>query len=119
MVPCSHCYALQPAQCGRPKKNIFDVSARPQFRRIVCIATGRAFMDDTLAAARRWYAEDLRYKVPVLRNPKLIEAFATIRREQFVGPGPWSIISDPYSDPFLTPDDDPRWLRSRDDRCES
>ncbi|UPJ62115.1 rRNA adenine N-6-methyltransferase family protein [Bradyrhizobium sp. 192] len=67
-------------------------------------------MDDTLAAARRWYAEDLGYKVPVLRNPKLIEAFATVRREQFVGPGPWSIISDPYSDPFLTPDDDPRWL---------
>ncbi|WP_256466617.1 MULTISPECIES: hypothetical protein [unclassified Bradyrhizobium] len=34
-------------------------------------------MDDTLAAARRWYAEDLGYKVPVLRNPKLIDAFAS------------------------------------------
>lgn len=67
-------------------------------------------MDDTLAAARRWYAEDLRYKVPVLRNPQLIEAFASVPREQFVGPGPWRIISDPYSDAFLTPDIDPRWL---------
>ncbi|MFH0301876.1 methyltransferase domain-containing protein [Bradyrhizobium sp. 31Argb] len=67
-------------------------------------------MDDTLAAARRWYAEDLRYKVPVLRNPQLIEAFASVPREQFVGPGPWRIISDPYSDAFLTSDTDPRWL---------
>ncbi|MBR0858437.1 protein-L-isoaspartate O-methyltransferase family protein [Bradyrhizobium liaoningense] len=68
-------------------------------------------MDDTLAAARRWYAEDLRYKAPVLRNPQLIEAFASVPREQFVGPGPWRIISDPYdNDAFLTPDADPRWL---------
>ncbi|GLR87627.1 protein-L-isoaspartate O-methyltransferase family protein [Bradyrhizobium iriomotense] len=67
-------------------------------------------MDGTLAAARRWYAEDLRYKVPVLRNPQLIDAFASVSREQFVGPGPWRIISDPYSDAFLTPDTDLRWL---------
>lgn len=67
-------------------------------------------MDDTLAAARRWYAEDLRYKVPILRNPQLIEAFASVPREQFVSPGPWRIISDPYSDAFLTPDTDLRWL---------
>ncbi|MGY2932081.1 protein-L-isoaspartate O-methyltransferase [Bradyrhizobium sp. GM6.1] len=60
-------------------------------------------MDDTLAAARRWYAEDLRYKVPILRNPRLIEAFASVPREQFVGPGTWRIISDPYSDAFLGP----------------
>ncbi|TYL85944.1 protein-L-isoaspartate O-methyltransferase family protein [Bradyrhizobium cytisi] len=67
-------------------------------------------MDRTLAEARRWYAEDLRYKVPVLRNPHVIEAFAAVPREQFVGPGPWRIISDPYSDAFLTPDTDPRWV---------
>jgi protein-L-isoaspartate(D-aspartate) O-methyltransferase len=30
-------------------------------------------------------------------------------REQFVGPGPWRINPSPY-EPFLTPDDDPRWL---------
>ncbi|MBW7966670.1 protein-L-isoaspartate O-methyltransferase [Bradyrhizobium sp. BR 10261] len=68
-------------------------------------------MDDTLLAACRWYAEDLRYRTPILRNPRLIEAFASVPREQFVGPGPWRIISDPYADDaFLTPDVDPRWL---------
>ncbi|MCP3477763.1 methyltransferase domain-containing protein (plasmid) [Bradyrhizobium sp. CCGUVB1N3] len=68
-------------------------------------------MDDTLAAARRWYAEDLLYKTPLLQNPQLINAFASVPRELFVGPGPWRIISDPYDNSaFLTPDTDPRWL---------
>src|SRR5690349_24687455 len=68
-------------------------------------------MDNSLAAARRWYAEDLRCRAPVLRNPHLIDAFAAVPREHFVGPGPWRIIPDPRpSDAFLTPDDDPRWL---------
>lgn len=67
-------------------------------------------MDTCLAAARRWYAEDLRYKTPVLANPELIRAFAVVPREQFVGPGPWRIIPSPYDEPFLTPDNDPRWL---------
>ncbi|HTO61397.1 MAG TPA: methyltransferase domain-containing protein [Bradyrhizobium sp.] len=66
-------------------------------------------MDDTLAAARRWYAEDLRCRAPVLRSLHLIDAFAAVPREQFVGPGPWRILPHP-SEPFLTPDDDPRWL---------
>lgn len=66
-------------------------------------------MDDILAAARRWYAEDLRCRAPVLRNLNLIDAFAAVPREHFVGPGPWRIIAHP-SEPFLTPDDDPRWL---------
>jgi protein-L-isoaspartate(D-aspartate) O-methyltransferase len=68
-------------------------------------------MDDILAAARRWYAEDLRCRAPVLRHLHLIEAFAAVPREDFVGPGPWRIISDPRPhDAFLTPDDDPHWL---------
>lgn len=68
-------------------------------------------MDDKLAAARRWYAEDLRYKTPILQNPRLIEAFARVPREQFVGPGPWRIVSDPHiRDGFMTADADPRWL---------
>jgi len=66
-------------------------------------------MDDSLAAARRWYAEDLRCRAPVLRDLRLIDAFAAVPREHFVGPGPWRIIAHP-SEPFLTPDDDPRWL---------
>jgi protein-L-isoaspartate(D-aspartate) O-methyltransferase len=67
-------------------------------------------MDDTLATARRWYAEDLRCKIPILRNLQLIDAFAAVPREQFVGPGPWRIIPDRISEPFRTPDDDPRWI---------
>ena len=65
-------------------------------------------MDDILAA-RRWYAEDLRCKSPVLRNLHVIDAFATVPRERFIGPGPWRIVPHPY-EPFLTPDSDPRWL---------
>ncbi|WP_407158149.1 protein-L-isoaspartate O-methyltransferase family protein [Bradyrhizobium sp. STM 3557] len=66
-------------------------------------------MDD-ISAARRWYAEDLRCKTPVLRNLHVIDAFATVPREPFVGPGPWRIIPYPYQQPFVTPDSDPRWL---------
>ncbi|MGC2774153.1 MAG: methyltransferase domain-containing protein [Bradyrhizobium sp.] len=65
-------------------------------------------MDDTMEA-RRWYAEDLRCKTPVLRNPQVIAAFAAVPRERFVGPGPWRIVPHPY-EPFVTPDSDPRWL---------
>ncbi|MGJ4940310.1 protein-L-isoaspartate O-methyltransferase family protein [Bradyrhizobium sp. HKCCYLS1011] len=66
-------------------------------------------MDD-ISAARRWYAEDLRRKTPVLRNLHVIDAFAAVPREPFVGPGPWRIIPQPYQEPFLTPDSDPLWL---------
>ena len=66
-------------------------------------------MDIALEAVRRWYAEDLRCRAPVLRNLQLIDAFAAVPRERFVGPGPWRIRPEPY-EPFLTPDDDPRWL---------
>jgi len=65
-------------------------------------------MDDTMAA-RRWYAEDLRCKTPVLRNLQVIDAFAAVPRENFVGPGPWRIVPHPF-EPFVTPDGDPRWL---------
>jgi protein-L-isoaspartate(D-aspartate) O-methyltransferase len=65
-------------------------------------------MDDMIET-RRWYAEDLRCKTPVLRSPRLIEAFAAVPREQFVGPGPWRIVPHP-NEPFVTPDSDPRWL---------
>jgi protein-L-isoaspartate(D-aspartate) O-methyltransferase len=66
-------------------------------------------MDIALAAARRWYAEDLQCKVPVLRNLQLIDAFAAVPRERFVGPGPWRILPRP-AESYFTPDDDPRWL---------
>src|SRR5262245_54613481 len=66
---------------------------------------------DDLAAVRLWYAEDLRLRTPVLRNTSVVEAFATVPRERFLGPGPWRILPDNRPDqPFTTPDDDPHWL---------
>src|SRR5215468_2520512 len=63
---------------------------------------------------RRWYAEDLKLGAPVRRNMAIVEAFAAVARERFLGPGPWRILSDrlhnPRHDYFLTPDDDPRWI---------
>jgi protein-L-isoaspartate(D-aspartate) O-methyltransferase len=67
-------------------------------------------MQDT-ATIRGWYAEDLRLRSPVLRNLSIVEAFAAVPRERFLGPGPWQILPDVRLDrPFLTPDDAPHWL---------
>jgi protein-L-isoaspartate(D-aspartate) O-methyltransferase len=65
-------------------------------------------------AQRRWYAEDLKLQAPVRRNMAIVEAFAAVPRERFLGPGPWRIlagrrIADTHGY-VLTPDDDPRWL---------
>jgi protein-L-isoaspartate(D-aspartate) O-methyltransferase len=66
---------------------------------------------DELAQLRRWFADDLRLRTPVSRNPSVIEAFAAVPRERFLGPGPWRILStDRFDQPFMTPDDAPRWL---------
>jgi protein-L-isoaspartate(D-aspartate) O-methyltransferase len=60
---------------------------------------------------RRWYAEDLRLRTPIRRNPSVADAFAAVPRERFLGPGPWKLLPDsrPH-DPFTTPDDRPHWL---------
>jgi protein-L-isoaspartate(D-aspartate) O-methyltransferase len=68
-------------------------------------------MEQVGITARRWYAEDLRLQAHVQRNMAIIEAFAAVARERFLGPGPWLIRPDGYGGEFfLTPDDDPRWL---------
>lgn len=61
-----------------------------------------------LAQARRWFAEDLRV-IGHLLDERVIDAFATVPRERFAGPGPWRILhfADGY---WTTPDDDPRRL---------
>jgi protein-L-isoaspartate(D-aspartate) O-methyltransferase len=67
-------------------------------------------MQDT-ATIRGWYAEDLRLRSPVLRNLSVVEAFAAVPREKFLGPGPWQILPDVRPDqPFVTPDGAPHWL---------
>jgi dipeptidyl aminopeptidase/acylaminoacyl peptidase len=60
-------------------------------------------------AQRCWYAEDLKLRAPVRRNMAIVDAFATVARERFLGPGPWSIQAYPH-DVFLTPNDDPHWV---------
>ncbi len=62
----------------------------------------------TLEQARRWFAEELR-AVCHLGDQRVVDAFASVRREDFVGPGPWRIrhLFDGY---WTTPDDDPRRL---------
>jgi protein-L-isoaspartate(D-aspartate) O-methyltransferase len=63
------------------------------------------------AAVRRWYAEDLRLRAPISRNMAIVDAFAAVPRERFLGPPPWRVLSDRRPDhSFETPDGDPRWI---------
>ncbi|MDR3514749.1 MAG: methyltransferase [Azospirillaceae bacterium] len=66
----------------------------------------------SIRMARRCYAEDLRFTAHV-RTSAVIDAFATVPRERFVGPGPWHIKSpmgpaDHPADYWTTADADPR-----------
>jgi protein-L-isoaspartate(D-aspartate) O-methyltransferase len=67
----------------------------------------------TLGQARQLYAEELHYSTGA-RSPLVVNAFGTVPRERFLGPGPWKIISgrslDRREDPIVTPDADPRRL---------
>jgi protein-L-isoaspartate(D-aspartate) O-methyltransferase len=46
-----------------------------------------------LELARRWFAEDIEEVAPVLRNKAIVEAFAKVPREDFLGKGPWGVHS--------------------------
>ncbi|MEM7120162.1 MAG: methyltransferase domain-containing protein [Pseudomonadota bacterium] len=62
-----------------------------------------------LAAARRAFAEELRATSPVLKNESVVDAFATVPRERFLGPGPWTILPGArWGESYETPDTDPR-----------
>jgi protein-L-isoaspartate(D-aspartate) O-methyltransferase len=68
-------------------------------------------MNDT-AAFRRFFAEELR-AVAHLRSDAIVRAFATVRREDFLGPGPWQVLLswERGSSTYRTTDDcDPRHL---------
>ncbi|HEX2889906.1 protein-L-isoaspartate O-methyltransferase family protein [Vineibacter terrae] len=68
-------------------------------------------MHDDTTALRQWFAEGLRLATPIRRNLAIVDAFAAVPRERFLGPGPWQIMSDKHpDDPFTTPDDQPHWL---------
>jgi protein-L-isoaspartate(D-aspartate) O-methyltransferase len=65
---------------------------------------------DDIGRARRWFAEELRHTAHV-RSRAVVEAFATVPREHFAGPGPWRILSPLRGADYWTTDDaDPRRL---------
>ena len=65
----------------------------------------------TLPQARSWFAEELRVTSPVRRNESVIDAFALVPRERFLGPGPWRLLPfNRFDEGYLSDDDDPRWL---------
>jgi protein-L-isoaspartate(D-aspartate) O-methyltransferase len=65
-------------------------------------------MTDPVLAARRSYADELRFTTG-MRSPALHAAFATVPRERFVGTGPWRIKSPWNLDEYWTTEDaDPR-----------
>jgi len=65
---------------------------------------------DDIGRARRWFAEELRHTAHV-RSPAVVEAFATVPREHFAGPGPWRVLSPMRGPDYWTTDDaDPRRL---------
>jgi protein-L-isoaspartate(D-aspartate) O-methyltransferase len=61
-------------------------------------------LGDSLAATRRRFAERIA-KRHEITDRRLVEAFASVPRERYLGPGPWHVLrSLGYS---LTPNDDP------------
>jgi protein-L-isoaspartate(D-aspartate) O-methyltransferase len=58
---------------------------------------------DTLEAARRFYGDWLAAAVGA-SDPRIAEAFATIPREDFLGPGPWFALADKGYVPTPTAD---------------
>ena len=46
----------------------------------------------TIEDYRRFYADEIRF-VANLNSPTLVEAFARVPREKFIGPGPWQVGS--------------------------
>jgi protein-L-isoaspartate(D-aspartate) O-methyltransferase len=62
-----------------------------------------------LAARRRFFAEEIE-AIAHLTTPALVEALATVPREAFLGPGPWTVRGETavQGAPRRTPDADPR-----------
>ena len=59
----------------------------------------------SIDSLRRSYAEEL-LRAPHILSPAVVEAFATVPRERFVGPGPW--IMQSHGEAWITEDSDPR-----------
>lgn len=67
-------------------------------------------MADSIEKARHRYAEELRFTAKV-GSRAVVDAFATVPREPFFGPGPWRILSPmAIAEYWTTEDADPRHL---------
>jgi protein-L-isoaspartate(D-aspartate) O-methyltransferase len=65
-------------------------------------------MADPVEQARHGYAEELRFTARV-SSPAVVNAFAAVPRERFVGPGPWRVKSPMNMAEYWTTEDaDPR-----------
>jgi protein-L-isoaspartate(D-aspartate) O-methyltransferase len=51
-------------------------------------------MKDDIEHARHWFAEDLRVAAGIT-TPSIMQAFARVAREKFVGPPPWRVGKRP------------------------
>jgi len=68
--------------------------------------TWRSSWMSNTAAARRHYAEEIKYREHI-SSPRLLRAFAAIPREHFLYEGPWRIRSEIAHDYWSTEDADP------------
>src|SRR5215813_12740406 len=67
-------------------------------------------MAGSIEEARHRYAEELRFTAR-LSSRAVVEAFATVPRERFLGSGPWRVLSPmALGDYWTTEDADPRHL---------
>lgn len=68
-------------------------------------------MSTDLAAQRKFFAEEIQITSDI-RTPELLNALARVPREQFLGPGPWTVRgeADFQKPPRQTPGDDPRFV---------
>src|SRR5256885_1479036 len=67
-------------------------------------------MRHLIEEARQRYAEELRFTAK-LGSRAIVDAFATVPRERFLGPGPWRVLSPmAMAEYWTTEDADPRHL---------
>jgi protein-L-isoaspartate(D-aspartate) O-methyltransferase len=67
------------------------------------------FLQEELAIVRRAYAKQM-LSVLGVTDPRVEAAFAAVRREAYIGPGPWPIWYLQRRDYVPTPSDDPVYL---------
>src|SRR3954452_8319802 len=101
----------RPCQPTPQVAETFSIFSQSPDNDLVIRCRRKPMTDDDVVAARRWFAEELRYTANV-RAPAVVDAFAAVPRERFLGRGPWRILSpvamaEGY---WTTGDADPRHL---------